>query len=312
MISQLQGTAPTPAQTQSLQELWRQRPRSRFLRVSLLLMALLVAAAWLSGSMDFGYTSFSLGKLQAFFVANRPHPMHGEDWQWSQLWLWFKDLMLDRGSTAALSTLSISVVAVTLAMLVAMLLALPAARNLGRAEPFLPEARQPSAWQVQSWRALVTLTRALLIFLRAIPEYVWAFLFFAMLGVSAWPAILALAIHNAGILGRLAAETAENTRPQTMAALRGLGARRRHIAIFGLLPLAFPRLLLYFFYRWETCVREATVLGMLGIASLGFIIDNARTAQRYDEMLLFIGLGAGIVMAGDLLSALARHLVRKS
>jgi len=52
----------------------------------------------------------------------------------------------------------------------------------------------------RAWRALSACTRAALILLRAIPEYVWAFLLLAMLGPSAWPAVLALAIHNSGIL----------------------------------------------------------------------------------------------------------------
>ena len=95
-------------------------------------------------------------------------------------------------------------------------------------------------------------------------------------------------------------------------ALRATGAGRLQIALAGILPLSINRFLLYLFYRWETCVREATVLGMLGMASLGYMIMEARAGNRYDEMLFFVLLGVGLVLLGDLVSALVRRAVRRA
>jgi phosphonate transport system permease protein len=69
--------------------------------------------------------------------------------------------------------------------------------------------------------------------------------------------------------------------------------------------------LLYVFYRFETCVREATVLGMLGVVSLGYWIEDARTKQYYDEMAFYLLFGGALVLVVDLLSALARRIVRR-
>jgi phosphonate transport system permease protein len=77
------------------------------------------------------------------------------------------------------------------------------------------------------------------------------------------------------------------------------------------MPLVLGRFLMYFFYRFETCVREATVLGMLGVVSLGYWIQDARSKQFYDEMVFFVALGALIVLAADLLSAFARTSLRR-
>ena len=111
--------------------------------------------------------------------------------------------------------------------------------------------------------------------LRSIPEYLLAFLLLAMLGPTPWTAIVALALHNAGILGRDSAPRVSRTHPS------GLHRRcapsvpgRMQIAAWSFVPELLPRLLLYFSYRWETCVREATVLGLLGIVSLGFWIER--------------------------------------
>src|SRR6185436_20960374 len=193
-----------------------------------------------------------------------------------------------------------------------------AARNFSAVRPFEPPLQPdgripaPERRRQRAFRALVALARAFLVFLRAIPEYVWAFLFLAMLGPSAWPAVLALAIHNSGILGKLGAETIENLESPPLRSLAWLGARRAQIGFAAVAPLGLTRFLLYFFYRFETCVREATVLGLLGVVSLGYWIQDARARHWYDEMLFFVALGAGIVLLADVLSALARAVLRRA
>ncbi len=56
------------------------------------------------------------------------------------------------------------------------------------------------------------------------------------------------------------------------------------------------RFLVFFFYRWETCVREATVLGFVGVGSLGLFIQDARARDLYDEMMVLVLAGAGLVL----------------
>jgi len=293
-----------------VEDLYRARPRNRFLRISGVAFLVLVILAWTTGNIHLDLSARRLAHVKRFLLDITPEPLYENGFDLGVLWRWVMGILERGGFEAALSTLSISIVAIVLAMLLALLFTFPAARNLARPAPFLPTARPPSRLQVAGWRAMVLVTRTVLIFLRAVPEYVWAFLLVAMLGMNAWPAILALALHNAGILGRLCSETVENTSPGTLRALRGLGASRTKIIAVGVLPACFSRFLLYFFYRWETCVREATVLGMLGIASLGFAVADARAAWRYDEMIFLILLGSLIVILGDFVSAIARRQAR--
>ena len=124
--------------------------------------------------------------------------------------------------------------------------------------------------------------------------------------------MLALAIHNAGIVARLGSDVAENLPPRPGQALRQLGATRAQTALSFLFPQAFGRFLLFWFYRYETCVREATVLGMLGVVSLGYWIRDANARDRYDEMLVLIALGALLVLGVDFLSWLVRGWVRRA
>ena len=76
--------------------------------------------------------------------------------------------------------------------------------------------------------------------------------------------------------------------------------------------MALSRFLLFLFYRWETCVREATVLGMLGIVSLGYWIQDARARNHYDTMVLLVATSVAIVLIGDVVSAVARRVVREA
>ena len=308
------GGGPASDRELVLRRLAGEQPRRHFLNSSVAALAALMVYAWATGEFqleDF-FSARRAANLERFAAGLKPYPLQGAAWDWVVAAEWTGELMTVKGWRAAATTLGISIAAIALAGLGGAVLTLPAARTFASPEAYGPHARAPSPWQRTSWSALVSITRLLLIFLRAIPEYVWTFILVTVVGPNAWAAVLALAVHNAGILGKLNAEVVENLPGEVLNGLRALGAGRRQIALAGILPATAPRFLLFFFYRWETCVREATVLGMLGIVSLGFFVQDARARQHYDEMFALILLGSVIVLVGDVISAVARSAVRKS
>ncbi|MCD5364688.1 phosphonate ABC transporter, permease protein PhnE [Chromobacterium aquaticum] len=146
-------------------------------------------------------------------------------------------------------TLAMSALGTVLAALMAMPLALPAAGRLGAAAK----------------RA----TRLLLNMLRGIPDLLWAALAVLALGLGPAAGVLALALHTAGVLGRLFAETLENAPPQAEQALLNAGAGRVAAFCYGPLPMVASQWLAYTLYRWENNIRIATVLGIVGAGGLG-------------------------------------------
>ena len=299
---------------ETIRDLHRRRPRSMFLRVSGAAVMALVLVSWWSGDFaaDQLLSPRRIKNLQRFMSELRPYPLQGRPFDIAVAWGWAHHLLSDRGFTAAAATLAISMLAIVLAGAGAALLCLPAARNFASPDPFTPSLRPPTVARRALWKSLIVASRALLVFARAVPEYIWAFLLLILFGPSAWPAVLALAIHNAGILGKLGSEVIEDLDRTPLAALRASGASRAQIAVTGIIPLVFNRTLLFFFYRWETCVRDATILGLLGIVSLGYWIQDARARNHYDEMFLLILVGAALVIISDVLSAIARESVRRS
>ena len=149
----------------------------------------------------------------------------------------------------ALETLAMSGLGTLLAMVLGMLLALPAAGRFG--------------WPLQA------AARLLLNALRAIPELVWAALMVLAAGLGPNAGTLALALHTAGVLGRLYAEALENTPVEPAAAIRLQGGGQLAAFCFGTLPNLWPQLLAYSLYRWENNIRMASVLGLVGAGGLG-------------------------------------------
>ncbi len=301
------------ARLAEVRSLRRRRPRDRFLRGSLAALGGLVLVAWWWG--DFGlvrlFSSGRFGRIGAF-LRERAAPAPLRDGEgWGGVAAWVAEAWRTVGYEAAWRTLAIALAAMALAGAIAAFVAPLASGALMTCDPFVPNTRHSTVCHV-GWVVLRTAVRLVAVLMRAVPEYVWAFLLLGLLGPTAWPAVLALAVHNGGILGRLGADTFENVPTGVPAALRSLGADRRQLLFAALLPTTFPRHLLFFFYRFETCVREATVLGMLGIVSLGYWVMEARARFRYDEMVFLVFLGVVLVLLADVASQLARRFTERS
>lgn len=301
-------------QLATIARLRRQRPRSRFLRLSGLGLAALVATSWLVGGFldDPGWSPRRAANVERFLGDCVPWPLRESGWDTGALLGWLGGLWRSHLQAATLSTLAISVAAILLAGLLGGLVAPWAARTFACPEPYLTGPRDPARRRRVAWSLVVVAARAVLTLLRSIPEYVWAFLLLALYGPGAWPLVLALALHNAGILGKLGGDVVENLPPARLAGLRGLGATRAQLGLAGVFPLVINRFLLFLCYRWETCVREATVLGMLGGVSLGYWVQDARARHHHDELVLVLLLGAMLVILGDLVSYLLRDVVRRA
>ena len=155
-------------------------------------------------------------------------------------------LAIGRG---ALETLAMSALGTLLAALLGLFLALPAAGRFG----VLAQS----------------VTRLLLNGLRAIPELVWAALMVLAAGLGPNAGTLALALHTAGVLGRLFAEALENTPTAPAEAIRLQGGSQISAFCYGTLPNLWPQLLAYSLYRWENNIRMASVLGFVGAGGLG-------------------------------------------
>lgn len=79
-----------------------------------------------------------------------------------------------------------------------------------------------------------------------------------------------------------------------------------------MLPRLYGQFLAFLFYRWEVIMRETAILGILGIATLGFFVDSALADIRLDRVILLIVITAILNIGVDSLSRLIRSRLRLS
>ena len=124
---------------------------------------------------------------------------------------------------------------------------------------------------------------------RSINEMVFAMLFVVAVGLGPFAGVLALFISTTGVLAKLFAEAVEAIDPGPVEGVRATGASALQEVIFGVIPQVLPLWISYSLYRFESNVRSATVVGMVGAGGIGVILWEAIRGFQFAQ--LDIGLG---------------------
>lgn len=239
--------------------------------VVLLAVAAGVVASWRLLDMDLGALfTADAASSMGDFVSGFFPPDTSRAWLWQVL-------------VGIWETLAISVVGTLLAAVAGLLLA-------------LPKFRAP-------WNVLLNV-------LRSVPELVWATITALAVGLGPFAGALALALHTAGVLGRLYAEALENAPSQPAEALRRTGSSRAMAFLYGTLPGAAPQLVAYTLYRWEMNIRMAAILGFVGAGGLGQLLYFKLSLFHYAEASTVIIAMLALSIAVDQASAWLRRSMR--
>lgn len=294
-----------------ISSLRRGRDRSFFLRGSSCLILVGIVWVWTTSSPLLGRLSAERRwtNFKNFVEELVPAPVR-KTGDWAESLPWAAKLLAEDGFTATGITIGIATSAIILSGLLVLPLLPLASRKLARADPLgIQSGRRVSPISSLMWKIAGPLVRFGFVLCRSVPEYLLAFLLLSLLGLQVWPLVLALAIHNLGILGRLWSEVLENAEEAAPIQAAATGQGRFGIYATTMLPGAFNRFLIYFFYRWETCVKDATVLGMLGLLTLGKLIALSK-GFFWDKMFFYIMIAASVIILGDLFSTWLRRRLR--
>ena len=137
---------------------------------------------------------------------------------------------------------------------------------------------------------------------RSTPEYMLAYILLQVCGPSMLPAILALGLHNGAIIAHLLGRQAV----AMDASLRRDAPRGVNLYAYELVPRLYGSFTALCLYRWEIIMRESAIIGMLGIATLGFYIDSAVSELRLDRVVFFLLVTAAATLIVDWLSRYLR------
>jgi phosphonate transport system permease protein len=144
---------------------------------------------------------------------------------------------------------------------------------------------------------------------RAINEIVFAVLFVVAVGLGPFAGVMALFIHTTGILAKLFSEAVEAIDPRPVEGIRATGASKLQEVVYGVIPQVLPLWMSFSLYRFESNVRSATVLGIVGAGGIGQILFESIRGFYYAEtatLLIIIVLTVTLV---DLISQQLRRLV---
>ena len=191
----------------------------------------------------------------------------------------------------ALETVDIALFGTVAGVILALPLAIFAARNTAPARP------------------LYALARGLIALARAVPDLVWALIFVTAVGLGPFPGALAISVHSVGMLGRLFAETIEDMDMGPVEALTMTGAGRLAVFSHAVVPSVMPSLLGIALYRLDENIRSSLILGFVGAGGLGFELLTAMNLFQYHTVSLLLMLTFAIVIAAERLSAALRRRI---
>lgn len=139
-----------------------------------------------------------------------------------------------------------------------------------------------------------------LVIARSTPEYILAYILLQLWGPSMLPAVVALALHNGGIIGHLIGRQSSGI---TLRPDAPTGFNRYS---YELVPRVYRSFLAFLFYRWEIIMRETAILGILGIYTLGFYVDSAIQNIQFDRAMVLIVITALLNISIDILGRFIR------
>jgi len=206
---------------------------------------------------------------------------------WPIDWSWYRT-----GVHAALiETLHTATLGTIVAVFLASLVALMAARNVTRSV------------------SLNLVARFILVATRSVHAMVWALFFVAVFGPGALAGTLAIAIHSIGFTGKLLSEAIEEAKAGPIEALTAAGAGRLSILAKGFWPQVKPAFLAVAIFRWDINIRESAVLGLVGGGGLGVALEAALDNLYWDRAGLVLLIIFGIVIAAEIATAWLRSRI---
>ena len=152
--------------------------------------------------------------------------------------------------------------------------------------------------------------KTVIIFFRAIPEFIIAMILVIAIGFGAMPGILALGLHTMGFLAKFYAEDIEHINKGPIDALKSSGANKSQIISFGVIPQILPSFVANNLYILDRNVRMATMLGIVGAGGIGYELQSSFRMFEYERVSSIIILIFFTITLIDYLSSFIRLKIK--
>ena len=140
---------------------------------------------------------------------------------------------------------------------------------------------------------------------RAIDSIIWALIFVGIVGLGPQAGVLALAFSDTGTLAKLFAEAVENIDEDQVDGVTATGATKVEAIRFAILPQIAPVFLSHTLYFFESNVRSASILGIVGAGEIGRLLSERIQGNYWSEVAFIIIV---ILVAVALVDTLSKEL----
>lgn len=124
--------------------------------------------------------------------------------------------------------------------------------------------------------------------LRAVDTLIWALIFVSAVGMGPFAGILAIACSDVAFLGKLYAEAIENVDRKPVEAVRAAGGGRLQAMRLAVVPQILPVVLSHVLYFFESNMRAASVLGIVGAGGIGLQLSERIRVNNWDQALFIV------------------------
>jgi len=248
-------------------------PRGRFL---LGIPVALLILLWSAGGVGFDFLKLGQGSLNMVEFLGRLIP---PDFSKISTIL---ELLLE--------TLQMAIVGTVLGVVFSLLMAFCSASNIAPSWLYYP-----SRWVMNV--------------IRAVPDLVFALMFVSAVGLGPFAGILAMTLGSVGSIGKIFAEAMEAVDKGPVVAMQAVGASKRQVVQYGILPQAAAPLVSYTLLLFEGNVRGATILGLVGAGGIGLELTTAMRMYDYGHLSAIIICIIVLVTIIDQGSALIRRRI---
>ena len=267
-----QAPALDPAERARLEQAFRV-PRARFVLGGVVAAAVLV---WSFVGAQFNFAKLGEGTVNmgAFLMRLFP-PDFGK---------------FDRIFALLIETLQMAIVGTFLGAVLSLIVAFGASSNIAPKWLYYP-------------------TRWVMNIIRSVPDLVFALMFVSAVGLGPFAGILAMTLGSNGSIGKVYAEAMEAVDRGPLTAMEAVGASKRQLIQYGVVPQASPLLVSYTLLLFEGNVRGATILGLVGAGGIGLELTTAMKTYDYGHLSAIIICIVILVTLIDQGSALIRKRI---
>ena len=152
--------------------------------------------------------------------------------------------------------------------------------------------------------------KTIVIFFRAIPEFIIAMILVIAIGFGAMPGVLALGLHTMGFLAKFYAEDIEHVNKGPIEALKASGASKGQIISFAVIPQIIPSFIANNLYILDRNIRMATMLGIVGAGGIGYELQSSFRMFEYQKVSAIIIIIFFTIFIIDHISSYIRSKVK--